>query len=116
MKSSPSRTSEATDTPRIFAIRGKRVMLDMHLASLRSGNQAPKPAGAAEPGAFVAMREAIANTKEFSKRLDELEQRLEKRLTGHDHAIAELLSAIRALMNPPLGNRRPIGFVRSDDD
>jgi hypothetical protein len=65
---------------------------------------------------FVAMREAFANTLELSKRLDELEGRLEKRLTEHDHAISELLVAIRALMNPAAGKRRPIGFVRPEDD
>jgi len=65
---------------------------------------------------LVAMREAIANHEELSKRLDELERTLERRLTGHDQAISELLSAIKALMNPPPAKRRPIGFVRPDEE
>jgi ATP-dependent Clp protease ATP-binding subunit ClpA len=65
---------------------------------------------------LVAMREAIANHEELSKRLDELERTLERRLAGHDRAISELLSAIKALMNPPPGKSRPIGFLRPDED
>jgi len=30
---------------------------------------------------------------------------------GHDKAIAEILDAIRQLMNPPEPAKRPIGFV-----
>jgi ATP-dependent Clp protease ATP-binding subunit ClpA len=66
--------------------------------------------------AFVAMREAIANTHELSKRLDELEKGLERRLVQHDHAIAEILAAIRALMRPPEHKGRPIGFFRPKED
>lgn len=65
---------------------------------------------------LVAMREAIANHAGLSKRLDELEHTLERRFAGHDHAISELLAAIKALMNPPSGKRRPIGFVRPDEE
>ena len=59
---------------------------------------------------FVAMRDALANTREFSKKLDALERRLESRLIEHDQAIADLLGAIRELMKPPQPPRRPIGF------
>jgi len=59
---------------------------------------------------FVAMRDALANTRKFSKKLDALERRLESRLIEHDQAIADLLGAIRELMKPPQPPRRPIGF------
>ena len=65
---------------------------------------------------FVAMREALANTSELARRLDDLEKRIEKRLETQDETIAEILRAIRALMTPPDPKRRPIGFVRPADD
>ena len=60
---------------------------------------------------FIEMREMLLHTRELAKRLDELEDRLEKRLAKHDQSITEILTAIRALMNPPGPPRRPIGFV-----
>jgi hypothetical protein len=60
--------------------------------------------------AFVKLRELLASNKEFARRLDELEARIEK-LTTHDQAIAVIVSAIRQLMNPPTPKRRPIGFT-----
>ena len=61
--------------------------------------------------AFVRLRGLLSSNKELAHRLDELEARLEKRLDAHDEAIAEILSAIRQLMNPPVSRRRPIGFT-----
>ncbi|MGH8227162.1 MAG: ORF6N domain-containing protein [Steroidobacteraceae bacterium] len=61
--------------------------------------------------AFVRMRELLASNKELARRLDELEARLEKKLTTHDQAIAAILSAIRQLMSSPPTKRRPIGFT-----
>jgi hypothetical protein len=62
--------------------------------------------------AFVKLRELLVSNKELARRFDELEARLEKRLTAHDEAIAAtILSAIRQLMNPPQPRRRPIGFT-----
>lgn len=61
--------------------------------------------------AFVKLRELLGSNKELARRFDELEARLEKRLTTHDQAIAAILSAIRQLMNPPVPKRRPIGFT-----
>jgi phage regulator Rha-like protein len=61
--------------------------------------------------AFVRMRELLASNRELARRLDELEARLEKKLTTHDQAIAAILSAIRQLMNPPAPKRRPVGFT-----
>jgi hypothetical protein len=61
--------------------------------------------------AFVELRELLSSNKELAKRLDQLEARIEKKLTTHDEAIAAILSAIRELMNPPLPRRRGIGFT-----
>jgi len=60
---------------------------------------------------FVELRQAAGSHQELSKRLDQLEDRIERKLARHDHAIAEILSAIRSLMKPPGGSGRPIGFV-----
>ena len=61
--------------------------------------------------AFVRLRGMIATNKELARKLEELEARIEKRLTTHDQAIAGILQAIRQLMTPPEPNKRPIGFV-----
>lgn len=61
--------------------------------------------------AFVKLRELLASNEELARRLDELEARIEKKLTTHDQAIAAMLSAIRQLMIPPAPKRRPIGFT-----
>ena len=41
--------------------------------------------------AFVQLRELLASNTELARRLDELEARIEKKLTGHDPAIAAML-------------------------
>jgi hypothetical protein len=66
--------------------------------------------------AFVQLRELLASNKELSRRVDELEARLEKKLSTHDETIAAILSAIRDLMNPPALKRRPIGFTAALDE
>ena len=66
--------------------------------------------------AFVELRSMLTAHKELARKLDELEARVEKRLTAHDQAIASILEAIRELMRPPApSKRRPIGFVASND-
>jgi len=58
--------------------------------------------------AFVRLREVLAGNQELAAKLLELE----RKLMGHDHAIAGILDAIRQLMTPPADPpRRPIGFV-----
>jgi CHASE2 domain-containing sensor protein len=58
--------------------------------------------------AFVRMRETLAGHKELAKRLDELE----RKLGTHDHAIGQILEAIRQLTLPPeTPKRRRIGFL-----
>jgi hypothetical protein len=61
--------------------------------------------------AFVKLRELLASNKELAHRLDELEARIEKKLTTHDRAIVAMLSAIRQLLKPARPERRPIGFT-----
>lgn len=58
--------------------------------------------------AFIAMRNSLSANDILGKRLDELE----RRVGTHDHAIRELLTAIRQLTSPPEPpKRRRIGFV-----
>ena len=65
--------------------------------------------------AFVKLRELLASNKDLARRLDELEARIQKKLTTHDEAITAMLSAIRQLMNPPQPKRRGIGFTADLD-
>lgn len=65
---------------------------------------------------FVRMRELINSNRELARRLDELEARLDKKLTTHDQAILAILSAIRKLMHPPAPAHRPIGFTANLDE
>ena len=65
--------------------------------------------------AFVRLREAMSANAELARRLNDLENRHESRLEGHDEAIAEVLRAIRALMATPEPKRRPIGFIGPKD-
>ena len=65
--------------------------------------------------AFVRLRELLATNKELAARLDELEQRVSRKLSTHDQAIAGILDAIRQLMAPPPSNSRPIGFIAPED-
>lgn len=61
--------------------------------------------------AFVRLREVLAGNKELAGKLVELERKLK----GHDQAIAGILDAIRQLMAPPPAPRkRPIGFVTGE--
>jgi hypothetical protein len=57
--------------------------------------------------AFVRMRELLASNDKLSGRINELEERV----GGHDSAIAELIEAIRQLIEPPVEKRsQEIGF------
>jgi hypothetical protein len=55
---------------------------------------------------FVRLREAMASSKEFARRLDELE----RRIASHDENIRTLFQAIRKLMAPPAVGQKRIGF------
>ena len=56
--------------------------------------------------AFVRLREAMASSKEFARRLDELE----KRIASQDESIRTLFQAIRQLMAAPEKVPKKIGF------
>lgn len=58
--------------------------------------------------AFVQMREVLMGNKQLAAKLAELE----KRVGGHDEVIADLITAIRKLLEPPAEEKpkREIGF------
>jgi hypothetical protein len=58
--------------------------------------------------AFVQMRETFLVNRQLAAKLDELE----KRVGSHDDVIADLINAIRPLLEPPVEEkpRREIGF------
>ena len=58
--------------------------------------------------AFVRMREVLTSNRQLAARWDELE----KRVTGHDQVLAELVAAIRRLLEAPAEEKpkREIGF------
>jgi hypothetical protein len=59
---------------------------------------------------FVKLRRTIAENKELSKKIDQIERRIAK----HDDQILALVQAIKQLLKPePAPKKRPIGF-RSD--
>jgi hypothetical protein len=63
--------------------------------------------------AFVRLREVLADRSALANKLNELE----RKLSGHDNAIAKILDAIRQLMSPPAqGKRRAIGFVTDNEN
>jgi hypothetical protein len=59
--------------------------------------------------AFVKLRELLSSNRELVRRFEQLEVRLDKKLTEHDEAIAAILAAIRELMRPTEPQRRGIG-------
>ncbi len=66
--------------------------------------------------AFVRLRELLASSKELAQRLDELEQRIERKLETHDQAITGLIKTLRQMMAPNETKKRPIGFIHPKDD
>jgi hypothetical protein len=60
---------------------------------------------------FVKLREVLSTNRELARRFEQLESRLDSKLTEHDEAIAAILSAIRELMRPRDPPRRGIGFT-----
>ncbi len=61
--------------------------------------------------AFVRLRELLASDKELAQRLNELEQRIERKLETHDQAITGLIQTLRQMMVQPEPRKRPIGFI-----
>jgi acyl-coenzyme A synthetase/AMP-(fatty) acid ligase len=59
--------------------------------------------------AFVQLRDAHSANAEIARRLDQLQ----RRVVAHDHAILEILQALRQLTQPAEApKRRRIGFVQ----
>lgn len=56
--------------------------------------------------AFVYLRRLVPAHQEISMRLAEMESKL----TEHDHALAGIIEAIKALVAPPKKDSRPIGL------
>jgi len=59
--------------------------------------------------AFVTLRKVLSTNRQLARRFEQLESRLNRKLTEHDEAIAAILSAIRELMRPRDPPRRGIG-------
>lgn len=60
--------------------------------------------------AFIRLREVLSTHKELAAKLEALE----RKIGGHDRAIAGLIDAIRQLMAAPTQSKRPIGFIATD--
>jgi phage regulator Rha-like protein len=65
--------------------------------------------------AFVQLREFLASNKDLARQLRVLEQRIEKKLTNHDQAIADVVATLKQLMSPANNTKRRIGFVIDED-
>jgi hypothetical protein len=66
--------------------------------------------------AFVKMREILAQNKELSAKLADLERTLTGRLDNHEKVILHILEEIKKLMEPPPEpKRREIGFHVRDE-
>lgn len=53
---------------------------------------------------FVRLRQLVAGNSDLARKLAELERR-------YDRQFKVVFDAIRELMQPPAGTRRPIGFL-----
>ena len=61
------------------------------------------------------MREFLASNKDLARQLRALEQRIEKKLSNHDQAIAGIVATLKQLMSPANTTKRRIGFVIDED-
>lgn len=59
--------------------------------------------------AFVSLRAMTADNKALARRLNQLEEK-------YDKQFAVVFDAIREMMNPPEGDKHPIGFVHRKGD
>jgi hypothetical protein len=57
--------------------------------------------------AFVQLRSVLLDHKALGDKL----AALERRVSHHDNSLAEVINAIRALMDQPKPTNRPIGFM-----
>ncbi len=61
--------------------------------------------------AFVELKSMLASNREMANKLFQLERKVSR----HDQAIAELIDSMRELLSPPDPPKRPIGFVPPQD-
>lgn len=59
--------------------------------------------------AFIRMRRLLENNKELWSKIRQLERK-------NDRQFAEVFEALRQLMAPPSSKKRPIGFLREEDE
>jgi hypothetical protein len=60
--------------------------------------------------AFLRLREWSGRRRELTARLDDLE----RRVSGHDDKLRDIIVALRQLLEPPHRSRRTIGFSASE--
>ena len=65
--------------------------------------------------AFVELRRVQATQELLGARIDDPEHRMVATDARRDLEIAQIIEAIRQLVNPPLPARRPLGFRAPDD-
>lgn len=61
--------------------------------------------------AFVDLRATLATNREMAAK----PYQLERKVSMHDRAIAELIDSMRQLLAPPEPPKRPIGFVTQQE-
>lgn len=85
-----------------------RVFTEQGVAMLASVLRSPRAVAisVALVRAFAQLRELLATHRELAAKLTELE----RKLSGHDHAIRNLFETIRQLLNPPEKPAKEIGF------
>ena len=73
--------------------------------------------------AFVRLRELATSHHDLAKRLTALEEKTESLALSHDsfsrntrNQLKQVFDALRELMTPPDPPKRPIGFVRSEEN
>ena len=100
---------------RIFIMRGQKVILDTDLAASLLSSPRAVQVSVYVVRAFVQQREFLASNKELTRQLKVLEQRIAKKLSTHDQAIAGIIDTLRVWMSPATANKRRIGFVIDDE-
>ncbi len=58
---------------------------------------------------FVKLRAMTADNKALARRLNKLEEK-------YDKQFAVVFDAIREMMNPPQGEKQPVGFVHPEKE
>jgi ORF6N domain. len=66
--------------------------------------------------AFVELRRVAGSFQELQTRLDQMELDIAARLSEHDEQLRQIFEALRQLIAPPPGAKRPVGFRLREDD